>query len=80
MFVSGLTPTFLLVILSIWTVQMAIPTFRMEGVSPENMKWVIGTRIFLVAFAAVLIFLIYFAWKGRPLPEIELEDGKDLPG
>jgi len=78
--IKYVTPTFLLVILSIWTVQMAIPTLRMEGISQANVKWVIGTRIFLVAFAAVLIFLIYFAWKGRPLPEIELEEEKDLPG
>jgi len=74
------TPTFLLIILVTWTVQTAVPTLRMEGISADNRVWAIGTRAFLAAFAAVLTFLIYFAWKGRSLPEIEHEMEKDLPG
>jgi SNF family Na+-dependent transporter len=78
--IKYVTPTFLLIILVTWTIQMAIPTLWMEGIPAENRAWVIGARIFLVSFAAVLTFFIYFAWRGRPLPEIELEMEKDLPG
>jgi SNF family Na+-dependent transporter len=73
--IKYVTPAFLLIILVTWTVQMAIPTFRMEGVSSENRVWVIGTRVFLVMFLAALTILIYAAWRGRPLPDIESETG-----
>jgi neurotransmitter:Na+ symporter, NSS family len=76
------TPTFLIIILITWFVQMAIPTFRMDGVAAENKVWVILTRIFLVTFTTAVASLIYLAWKGRPLPEEEIEEEieKDLPG
>jgi neurotransmitter:Na+ symporter, NSS family len=78
--IKYVTPTMLIVILVTWTVQLAIPTLAMTGVPPENRAWVIGTRIFLLAFAAVMTFLVFVAWRGRPLPEIEREMERDLPG
>ena len=71
--IKYVTPTFLLFILVTWTVQMAIPTFRMEGVSPENRAWVIGTRVLIAAFILVLAFLVFRAWRGRELPAIDNE-------
>lgn len=71
--IKYITPTFLLIILVTWTVQMAIPNFRLEGVSPENRAWVIGTRVVIVIFILFLTFLVYRAWSGRELPDIDNE-------
>lgn len=76
--IKYITPTFLLIILVSWTVQQAIPTLKMEGIAPENRIWIIGTRLFLVAFIAVLIKLVYQAWRGRPLPDIDSEVNQEI--
>ena len=78
--IKYITPTLLLIILVTWTIQLAIPTLLMVDIPEKNRVWVIGSRIFLVVFAAVLILFIHLAWKGRPLPDIEHELGKELPG
>ena len=69
--IKYVTPTFLLVILVTWTVQHAVPTLLMEGVPPENRIWVLGTRLFIVGFILILIKLVYRAWRGRELPDID---------
>jgi len=69
--IKYVTPTFLLVILVTWTVQHAVPTLLMEGVPPENRIWVLGTRLFIVGVILILIKLVYRAWKGRELPDID---------
>ncbi len=69
--IKYITPTFLLIILATWTVQQAVPVLLMKDVPPENIKWVIGTRLFLVTVILVLVKLVFAAWKGRPLPEID---------
>ena len=69
--IKYITPTFLLVILITWTIQYAVPTLLMEGVPPENRIWVLGTRLFIVGVVLVLIKLVYSAWKGRELPDID---------
>jgi len=71
--IKYITPTFLLVILITWTVQQAVPAIMMEGVAPENRIWVLGTRLFILAFIAILIMLVNRAWRGRPLPDIDSE-------
>ncbi len=76
--IKYVTPTFLLVILITWTFQQAIPMLRMVDVPPENRIWVLGTRLFLVFIIIVLMSLVYWAWKGRPLPDIGA-DGEE-PG
>jgi SNF family Na+-dependent transporter len=78
--IKYITPTLLLIILVTWTIQLAIPTLLMVDIPEKDRAWVIGSRIFLVVFAAVLILLIHLAWKGRPLPDIEHELEKELPG
>ena len=45
----------------------------MEGVSPENFWWVLGTRLVLVSIIAAVIVLVYMAWRGRPLPDIDYD-------
>lgn len=76
--IKYVTPTFLLIILATWTVQQAVPVLMMKGVPPENRIWVIGTRLFLVGIILVLIILVFNAWKGRPLPDID-HDGNEMP-
>jgi len=75
--IKYITPTFLLIILGVWTFQKAIPMITMEGVPPENHIWVLGTRLVLVTIIAVLIVLVYKAWQGRPLPDIDFEDDEE---
>ena len=69
--IKYVTPTFLIVILVTWTIQQAVPTLLMEGVPPENRIWVLGTRLFIVGFILILIILVYRAWRGRELPDID---------
>ncbi len=71
--IKYVTPTFLVVLLVTWTWQLAIPTLLMEGVPPEQRPWVLGTRLFMLAVIAVLIGFIYHAWRGRPLPDLDIE-------
>ncbi|MBN1293390.1 MAG: sodium-dependent transporter [Candidatus Latescibacteria bacterium] len=71
------TPTFLLILLGVWTYQLAIPTFKMVGVQPENKIWVLGTRLGLVAVIITMIILVYWAWRGRPLPDIDIETDEE---
>ncbi len=71
--IKYVTPTFLLIILVTWAIERAIPVLKMEGVPPENHMWVIVTRLFLVAIVAVLSILIYWAWRGRSLPDSDLD-------
>ena len=70
--IKYVTPTFLLIILGTWTVQKAVPMLKMDGIPPENHLWVLITRLILVAIITILIYLIYRAWRGRSLPDIDL--------
>jgi SNF family Na+-dependent transporter len=76
--IKYVTSTILIAILITWTVQIALPTLRMEGILPENRHWILGTRFFLVLFVAVLTFMIFRAWRGRELPAIDNEVDKEL--
>ena len=72
--IKYVTPTFLIVLLVSWTVQLAVPVIKMENVPAENQPWVLGTRLFLVAVILITIILVYWAWRGRPLPDIDIDD------
>ncbi len=71
--IKYVTPTFLIILLATWTWQQAIPILKMTGVPDENYIWVLGTRIALLAIILIVSLLVFFAWRGRPLPEIEYE-------
>jgi SNF family Na+-dependent transporter len=71
--IKYITPTFLLVIIGTWLYQQIIPTILMEGVPPENRLWVIITRLLLLLVLVVLIVMINLAWRGRPLPDIDVD-------
>ena len=76
--IKYVTSSILIIILITWTIQKAIPTLRMEGIPPEERLWILGTRAFLVAFVAILTFLIFRAWRGRELPAIDNAVDKEL--
>ncbi|MCE5250313.1 sodium-dependent transporter [bacterium] len=71
--IKYVTPSFLLIILITWTYQLAIPTIKMEGVPPENRVWMLGTRLVLVSIVLLTIALVYWAWRGRSLPDIDID-------
>lgn len=72
--IKYVTPTFLIVLLVSWTVQLAVPIIRMEGIPDENQPWVLGTRLFLLSVICITAILVYWAWKGRPLPDIDIDE------
>ena len=69
--IKYVTPTFLLILLGTWTYQQALPMLRMKDIPPENFVWVLGTRLVLLFIIAGVIGLVYWAWHGRPLPDID---------
>ncbi len=75
--IKYITPSFLLFLLGAWTYQLAIPTLKMEGVPPENLPWVLGTRLILLLIFITMILLVYLAWRGRPLPDIDFDELED---
>ena len=75
--IKYVTPTFLLALLGAWTYQLALPTLKMTGVPPENRVWVLGTRLIIMFMVFSVILLIYWAWRGRPLPDIDIDQQKE---
>ncbi|MCD6309051.1 MAG: sodium:calcium symporter, partial [Candidatus Latescibacteria bacterium] len=71
--IKYVTPTFLLILLGTWTWQQAIPVLFMEGVPAGNRLWVLGTRLALLSIIGGVIVLVWWAWRGRPLPDLEID-------
>jgi neurotransmitter:Na+ symporter, NSS family len=71
--IKYVTPTFLLVILITWLFQQAGPAVMMQNVAEGDRFWVLGTRLFILAFIVVLIVLVNVAWRGRSLPDHETD-------
>jgi neurotransmitter:Na+ symporter, NSS family len=63
--IKYITPAFLLFILGFWFVQEWIPTILLRNVAPENKWYIIGIRLMLVGFFALLTFLVWRIWKRR---------------
>jgi SNF family Na+-dependent transporter len=59
------TPVFLLVMMAWWAVEDAWPKLMMEGVSPEMVPVMWGSRAFLVAILLFQLWLIKAAWARR---------------
>ena len=58
------TPTFLLLILGFWFFQQAIPTFLMRGVPPENVPYILATRLGLLLIFIGIALLVRKAYHG----------------
>ena len=76
--IKYVTPTFLLILLGTWTYQQAIPVLKMEGVPQENRMWILGTRLGLVFVIITMIILVYWAWRGRSLPDIDFDHLEEI--
>jgi len=63
--IKYITPVYLLTILGFWLYQEWLSVIMMKGVSAENLPYVIGTRITLVATLIVIALLVRFAWRRR---------------
>ena len=57
------TPVYLLIILVWWGWKDAIPILQMDNVAPESVKYIMISRLIIVAFAITFLVLIRMAWK-----------------
>jgi hypothetical protein len=66
------TPLFLLIMMTWWTVQEAVPTFLMTSIPQDQhtVRWV--SRGFMLAILLFQLWMIRAAWRRRAL------DGKEV--
>jgi SNF family Na+-dependent transporter len=60
-----ITPLFLFFILGFWFIQQGLPTIMMKGVAPENLPYILGTRIGLIALFIAIAILVRIAYYRR---------------
>lgn len=63
--IKYVTPVLLLAILGTWFFEDWIPVIMMENVAPENVPYVLGTRLTLVAIIVILCIMVRIAWQRR---------------
>jgi NSS family neurotransmitter:Na+ symporter len=63
--IKYITPLFLFIILGAWLYQEWIPIIFMQKVPPENMPYVLATRIGLAAIFIILAVLVKIAWDKK---------------
>jgi SNF family Na+-dependent transporter len=63
--IKYITPIFLIFILGFWFFQQAIPTFLLKGVPPENVPFILYTRIGLLVLFLVIAVLVRKAYKKK---------------
>jgi SNF family Na+-dependent transporter len=57
------TPVVLMVLMTWWFIDTAIPTLLLEGVESENVPYIWGARLFMLIIAGSLIWLVKTAWN-----------------
>jgi SNF family Na+-dependent transporter len=65
--IKYITPTFLLVILGYWFVTDWWGIITMADIPQENVPFVLGVRIVLLAFFILLCVLVWLAWRNRKM-------------
>jgi NSS family neurotransmitter:Na+ symporter len=65
--IKYVTPAFLFFILGFWFWQEWMPTILLKNVPAENVRYVIGTRLALVALFVLLVFLVWRSWKSKDM-------------
>ncbi len=60
-----ITPAFLLAILGYWFATDWWPVITMQNVPPENMPYILGMRLVLLAVLILLAVLVWIAWRKR---------------
>ena len=63
--IKYVTPLFLFAILISWFIQQGIPVIMMQGVKPEMIPYVLGTRLGLIALLVAIALLVRIAWYRR---------------
>jgi len=63
--IKYVTPLFLLIVLFAWFFQDGFKVILMDGVSPENVPFVLGTRIMLLAMFVALGIFVKMAWARK---------------
>ncbi len=61
-----ITPTYLLILLSVWTYQAGTSTLLLKNVPPENVPYIWGARVLIVALWIGLAILVHIAWRKKP--------------
>lgn len=60
-----ITPLALLFIMAWWFINDAIPILLLSNVTPENVPYIWGARIFMIVILLLTFFLIKYAWKNK---------------
>jgi NSS family neurotransmitter:Na+ symporter len=63
--IKYITPAFLLFILGFWCSQEWASFILLKNVPRENLPFIIATRVMLLSFFVILVFLVWRAWKRR---------------
>jgi predicted transporter len=64
--IKWVTPLFLLILLTWWTVTEAVPTLLMQNLDdPGQLSWRWGARLLIAAMLVVGLILIRKAWRRR---------------
>ncbi len=63
--IKYITPVLLLAILGTWLFESWIPLIVMKDVPAENVPYVLGTRLLLVALIIILCIMVRIAWRRR---------------
>ena len=56
------TPVILTVLMAWWFFQSAVPTLLLQNAVPENIPYIWGARILMVAIAVILMLMVKKAW------------------
>ncbi len=60
-----ITPLYLIVIFTAWTIQDAIPTLGLEGVKPEDVPYRWGARLLMLFTFTAVAVMVALAWRRR---------------
>ncbi|MCX5750724.1 MAG: sodium-dependent transporter [Candidatus Saganbacteria bacterium] len=63
--IKYVTPLILIVILASWIWQQGLSVILMQGVTPANLPYILGTRIALVGLFLAIAILVKIAWRKR---------------
>jgi SNF family Na+-dependent transporter len=64
------TPVILMVLMAWWFFQSAVPTLLLENAVPENVPYIWGARILMVAIAIILMLMVKKAWANNNHNEV----------
>lgn len=62
-----ITPTLLLIVMTWWLINDAIPILLLRNVPSENVPYVIASRIFMIGMLILLFYLIHKSWKKKEI-------------